>query len=338
MPISTPSAASTRAAPEPHERTRTERVIVVSGASAGVGRAIVRELAEPGTFLALLARGADGLRGACRDARERGALARSWTLDVADADAVERAARELEDEVGPPDVWINNAMVTVLAPSWELTPEEVRRVTEVNYLGAVHGTLAALRRMRPRGRGTIVQVGSALAYRAIPLQAAYCASKFALRGFTDALRTELLHERSAVRVTMVHLPALNTPQFGWCRTRLPRQPQPVPPIYQPEVAARGVREALERRTREVWVGWPAVRAIVGGGLAPGVADRYLAEHGFEAQQTGAPVPPDRPDNLFAPLPGDRGAHGAFDARAHAHSRYDRLRRRLLALLGLGGAR
>lgn len=308
-------------------------MIVVTGASAGVGRAIVRELAEPGVRLALLARGRDGLEGATREAEERGARARAWMVDVAEAAAVDRAAGELETEFGPPDVWVNNAMVTVLAPTWQLTADEIKRVTEVNYLGAVHGTLAALRSMRPRGRGTIVQVGSALAYRAIPLQAAYCASKFALRGFTDALRTELLHEHNGVHVTMVHLPALNTPQFSWCRTRLPNQPQPVPPIFQPEVAARGVREAIARRTREVWVGWPAVRAIVGGSLAPKVADAYLAHNGYEAQQTELPLRPDRQDNLFEPVAGDHGAHGVFDERARPRSRYDSWRRRLLWLLG-----
>lgn len=327
-----------RGAPSPRiERQAATReddeVVVITGASAGVGRAIVRELACPGRRLALLARGRDGLDGACRDAQARGAVARAWAVDVADADGVARCAEEIEAELGAPDVWINDAMVTVLSAVADLRPAEIHRVTDVNYHGAVHGTLAALRSMRRRGRGTIIQVGSALSYRAIPLQAAYCASKFALRAFTDALRTELMHEGSAIHVTMVHLPALNTPQFGWCRTRLRKHPQPVPPIFQPEVAARGVREAMRRRTREVWVGWPTVRTILGNGLAPWFADRVLARMGYESQQTEQPIASDRPDNLFEALPGDHGAHGAFDERARERSRYDTLRRGLLRLFG-----
>ncbi len=317
----------------------SDRVVVVTGASAGVGRAIVRELAEPGVVLALLARGPEGLEGARADAEGRGAVARAYPVDVADPAAVDRVARAIEAELGAPDVWINDAMVTVLAPAWEVTVEELRRVTDVNYLGAVYGTLAALRTMRPRNAGTIVQIGSALAYRSIPLQSAYCASKFALRGFTDSLRTELMHEKSGVRVTMVHLPAVNTPQFGWCRSRLPNHPQPVPPIFQPEVAARAVREAIARGTREVFCGWPAVQAIVGNRIAPWFADRVLAKLGFDAQQTEEAIGPDRRDNLFEPIAGDHGAHGSFDARARPRSRWDGVRRGLLRLVGpLGSLR
>jgi short-subunit dehydrogenase len=238
---------------------------------------------------------------------------------VADSAAVEAAADAVEREFGPIDIWVNNAMATVFSPAWEVTPDELRRATEVTYLGAAHGTLAALRRMRPRNHGTIVQVGSALAYRAIPLQAPYCAAKHALRGYTDAVRCELLHEGSKVHLTMVHLPALNTPQFSWGRTRLPNHPQPVPPIFQPEVAADAIVWAAYHRRREVFVGWPTVKAVFGNKLAPRYADRKLAEMGYEAQQTQEPLPPGRPDNLFEPAPGDYGAHGVFDARARARS-------------------
>jgi NAD(P)-dependent dehydrogenase (short-subunit alcohol dehydrogenase family) len=262
--------------------------------------------------------------------------------DVADAEAVEAAAGEVEDALGPIDVWVNNAMTSVFSPVRELTADEVRRVTEVTYLGSVHGTLSALRRMRPRDAGTIVQVGSALAYRAIPLQAAYCGSKFAIRGFVDSLRTELLHEGSGVRITSVHLPALDTPQFGWVRTRLPRHPQPVPPIYGPEVAARAIVWASAHPRREVWVGGTTTATIVGNRLAPGLLDRYLARTGVDAQQLDEPVEPDREDNLWKPVPGHQAAHGRFRDRAHGRSLQleTTIRRRPLAvagmLAGLGG--
>jgi short-subunit dehydrogenase len=232
---------------------------------------------------------------------------------------VERAADDVEAALGPIDVWVNNAMVSVFAPVIDTTADEYRRVTEVTYLGFVHGTLAALRRMKPRNRGTIVQVGSALAYRAIPLQSAYCAAKHAVKGFTESLRTELLHEGSAVHLTMVHLPAVNTPQFAWSRAKLPRDPQPVPPIFQPEVAADGIVFAATHRRRAIWLGWPVTKAIVGEALTPGVADRYLAENGYESQQTDQPIEPHRADNLYEPLPGDHGAHGAFDDVARSFS-------------------
>ena len=241
--------------------------------------------------------------------------------DVADAEAVEEAARRVEEELGEIDVWVNDAMASVFSPFSEITPEEYRRATEVTYLGYVYGTMAALRRMRERNRGTIVQVGSALSYRAIPLQSAYCGAKFAIRGFTDSLRTELMHEGSNVHLTMVQLPAHNTPQFGWSRTKLPKHPQPVPPIYQPEVAAEAVYWAAHKRRREVWVGASSVMVILGNKLAPALADHYLARTGYGSQQTSEEVDPGRPDNLFAPLDEDedRGARGVFGEQAHEKS-------------------
>ena len=239
--------------------------------------------------------------------------------DVSDASAVESAAERIEQELGPIDVWVNNAMVSVFAPIVDTTPAEFRRVTEVTYLGYVHGTLAALKRMRARDRGVIVQVGSALAHRSIPLQAAYCAAKHAVTGFTESLRSELIHEKSRVSVTEVHLPAMNTPQFHWSRAKMPNKPQPVPPIFQPEVAADAIVFAAENKRRQLLVGVPVVKAVVGEKFVPGYADRYLAEHGYDAQQTNEPLPPNRRDNLFEPLPGDAGAHGVFDDRARSFS-------------------
>ncbi|HVY46781.1 MAG TPA: SDR family oxidoreductase, partial [Minicystis sp.] len=239
--------------------------------------------------------------------------------DVADPDRVEAAAAAVEREFGRIDVWVNDAMVSVFSPAMEMLPEEYKRVTEVTYLGYVYGTLAALRRMRPRNRGSIVQVGSALARRSIPLQSAYCAAKHAIEGFTESLRSELLHDGCRVHLTMVQMPALNTPQFSWVRSRLPRKPQPVPPIFQPEVAAEAIVFAAHHRRRELYVGWPTIKAIEGEKLIPGEIDRYLATHGYASQQTDEPVSPGRADNLFAPLPGDRGAHGDFDDRANRRS-------------------
>jgi short-subunit dehydrogenase len=232
---------------------------------------------------------------------------------------VEAAADRIEHDLGPIDVWINNAMVSVFSPVLQMEADEFKRVTDVTYLGAVYGTHAALKRMVPRNHGTILQVGSALAYRGIPLQSAYCAAKHALQGFTESLRTELLHDHSRVHVTMVHLPALNTPQFDWSRSRMPRQPQPVPPIFQPEVAADAIIWAADQRRREVLVGWPTLEATVGNTLMPDVVDRYLARVGYDAQQTAEPVAPDRPDNLFEPVHRDAGAHGRFDAGARRSS-------------------
>ncbi len=295
------------------------RVVVVTGASAGVGRATARRFAEEGDAIALIARGMERLEAAAREVEALGGCALALPLDVGEPEALEAAAAQVEAELGPIDVWVNNAMVTVYAPVTRLTPEEFRRVTEVTYLGSVWGTMAALRRMLPRDRGTIVQVGSALAYRGIPLQSAYCGAKHGLEGFYDSLRTELLHDGSNIRVTIVELPGLNTPQFSWGRTKMPREPKPVPPIFQPEVAADAIVWASRHPRRELYVGWPTFEAIVGNKIAPGLADRYLARTGYDAQQSDEPVPPDRPDNLFEPVPGDFAARGRFDGRAKPRS-------------------
>lgn len=317
------------------------RVVVVTGASAGVGRAIVRRFAKEGASIGLIARGIDGLEGARREVEAEGGRALVLPLDVADAQAVEDAAELVERELGPIDVWINDAMVSVFAPVHETTAEEFRRVTEVTYLGVVHGTLSALKRMRKRDAGTIVQIGSALAYRSIPLQSAYCAAKHAVKGFTESLRVELIHDQSNVVVTEVQLPAVNTPQFSWSRAKLPNEPQPVPPIFQPEMVADAVLCAVRDRRREVWLAWPTVKAIVGEKLAPALADRYLARMGYESQQTNEPIDPHRRDNLSRPLPGDHGAHGDFDTRARRTSlawSASKHRKVLVgALVGLGAA-
>ena len=295
-------------------------VVVITGASAGVGRATVREFASHGARIGLIARGRDGLEGARRDVETLGGEAEVFPCDVSDAGAIERSAEAVESRFGPIDVWINNAMVSVFSPVAETPPEGFRRVTEVTYLGVVYGTLAALKRMLPRDRGAIIQVGSALAYRGIPLQAAYCGAKHAIQGFCDSLRCELLHMKSRVRLTMVQMPALNTPQFSWVKSRLPRKAQPVPPIFQPEVAARAICWAAHHDRRELWVGWPTVEAIAGNRVVPGLLDRYLARTGYESQQTNEPADPGRPDNLWEPVAGDHGAHGDFDARAAGSSR------------------
>jgi NAD(P)-dependent dehydrogenase (short-subunit alcohol dehydrogenase family) len=263
----------------------------------------------------LIARGRDGLEAARVEIEQAGGRALVCPADVASDDQVEAAAAAIEARFGPPDVWINNAMVSVFSPVAKMTADEFRRVTDVTYLGVVYGTLAALRRMIPRDRGRIVQVGSALAYRGIPLQSAYCAAKHAVQGFCDSLRAELLHDGSRVTVTMVQLPALNTPQFDWVKSRLPNRAQPVPPVFQPEVAVEGILWAADSGRREIYVGLPAVKAIVGDKIAPGLLDRYLAQTGYSAQQTDEPEDPSRANNLWAPLPGDHGAHGRFDAIA-----------------------
>ncbi len=316
-----------------------DQVVVVTGASSGVGRAAARELARRGARVGLIARGADGLAGARADVEAAGSRALAVPTDIADATQVEAAAERIERELGAIDVWVNNAMTSVFAPFWKIEPEEYRRATEVTYLGAVYGTMAAVRRMRARDAGTIVQVGSALAYRGIPLQSAYCGAKHAMQGFTESLRCELLHEHSKVKVTMVQLPAMNTPQFDVVRSRLPRKAQPVPPIYQPEVAARAIAWAAEGHDRrEIWVGGSTAITIAGNNLAAGLGDHYLGRSGFDSQQTKEPERP-RPDNLFAPVPGDRGAHGRFDDGAHGQSLQllVALRRRtILAAAGLIG--
>jgi NAD(P)-dependent dehydrogenase (short-subunit alcohol dehydrogenase family) len=294
-------------------------VVVVTGASAGVGRATAVAFARKGARVGLLARGADGLEGARRDVEAAGGQALITAADVADPEQVEGAAAAVEDAFGPIAVWVNNAMATIFSPLVEITAAEYKRATEVTYLGYVWGTMAALRRMLPRDRGVIVQVGSALAYRGIPLQAPYCGAKHAIQGFTESLRCELLHDGSNVRVTMVQLPALNTPQFDWGRSRLPRKPQPVPPIYQPELAAEAIVWSAQDPPREVSVGGPTVIAILGDKVAPGLGDRYLARSAYESQQTDEPDGDDRPDNLFEPVHGDHGAHGRFDSVAHTRS-------------------
>jgi NADP-dependent 3-hydroxy acid dehydrogenase YdfG len=293
---------------------------MVTGASAGVGRATAQAFARRGARIGLLARGTEGLQAARKEVEALGGKALVLGADVADAAQVEAAAQALEDALGPIDIWVNNAMVTIVSPVKDLTPEEIQRVTEVTYLGAVHGTMAALKRMLARNRGVIVQVGSALAYRAIPLQSAYCGAKHGLRGFTDSLRSELLHEGSRVGLTMVHLPALNTPQFSWCRTRMPGHPQPVAPIYQPEVAAAAIVWAAEHRPRELQVGLPTVKAVWANKVLPGLLDRYLALKGYDAQQMEEQVDRDRPDNLWQPVPGIAAAHGRFDREARPRSR------------------
>ncbi len=293
--------------------------VVITGASAGLGRATAEEFGKHGANVALLARGVDGLEAAKQEIESLGGKALAIPTDVADPDAVERAAGSVEEELGPIDIWVNNAMASVFSPVKEMQPDEYKRVTDVTYLGVVYGTLAALKRMLPRDRGTIVQVGSALAYRSIPLQSAYCAAKHAIAGFTDSLRCELIHDRSNVHVTMVQMPALNTPQFGWVKSRLRHKAKPVPPIYQPEVGARAIYWAAHHRRRELFVGWPTVEAIEGNKITPGVLDHYLGRTGYSAQQTCEVEDPNRPDNLWQPVPGDHGAHGTFDASAHESS-------------------
>ena len=300
---------------------RGRQVVMITGASAGVGRATSVAFARRGARIGLLARGREGLEAARRDVEAAGGQAIMCQADVARPDQVEAAAAALEDAFGPIDVWVNNAMASVFSPVVDMTPEEFDRVTAVTYLGAVYGTLAALRRMRPRDDGAIVQVGSALAYRGIPLQSAYCAAKHALQGFCDSLRTELLHDNSRIRLTMVQLPALNTPQFDWVKSRLPGRAQPVPPIFQPEVAAKAILWASQQDRREVYVGMPTVVAVVGNKVAPGLGDAYLSQHGYDSQQSEEPEDPDRPHNLWTAVDENRdfGAHGRFDARARAKS-------------------
>lgn len=308
-------------------------VVVITGASAGVGRATARMFARRGWRIALLARGQAGLEAARAEVEDHGSSALVIPTDVADVEQVEAAAAQVERDLGPIDVWVNNAMATIFCEFDKIDPQDFRRATEVTYLGTVWGTHAALKRMQTRNAGTIVQVGSALAYRSIPLQAPYCGAKSAIRGFTDSLRSELIHRNSKVHITMVHLSAFNTPQFDWGRACIARQPQPVPPIFQPEVAADAIYFAATHRRRELWVGWPAVKAIVGQKLFPGILDRFLGRMGYDAQHTDELIPPDRKDNLYEPLPKDHGAHGRFDARSRTTSAQLWASKHRLAILG-----
>jgi NAD(P)-dependent dehydrogenase (short-subunit alcohol dehydrogenase family) len=300
------------------------QTVVVTGASAGIGRAVACAFGARGANVALLARGEDGLEGAAKDVEARGGTPLSIPVDVSDYAAVDAAAARVVARFGGIDVWVNDAFSSIFAPFWQIDPEEFRRTTEVSYLGYVHGTRAALDRMLPRDHGVVVQVGSALAYRGIPLQSAYCGAKHAIQGFTESLRCELLHRHSAVRVTMVQMPAVNTPQFGWVRSRLRRHAQPVPPIYQPELAARAVLYAADHpKRREYWVGGTTAATLLANAVAPGLLDRYLARTGFSAQQTDEPHDPTDAGNLFRPMDAagepDAGAHGEFDDRAHRRS-------------------
>ncbi len=312
-------------------------VVVITGASAGVGRAVVREFARRKAAIGLIARGKERLEAAKQEVEQQGGRALALSVDVADSSAVHQAAEQVASAFGPIDVWVNDAMTTVFAPVKDIQPEEFKRATEVTYLGCVYGTMAALKHMRQRDQGTIVQVGSALAYRSIPLQSPYCGAKHAIVGFTDSLRCELIHQKSNIHVTVVHLPAMNTPQFSWCRTRLPRHPQPVPPIFEPEVAARAIYYAAHNKRREIFVGGPTVKAIYGQDVAPSFADWYLGTHGYDAQQTAEPVAPDRPDNLFQPVAGDWAAHGIFtdQARTFSLQNWVNLRRVPIALAAAG---
>ncbi|MCI0151736.1 SDR family oxidoreductase [Paraburkholderia sediminicola] len=295
------------------------KVVVITGASAGVGRAAALAFAQRGAHVALLARDPASLDDTAGQVRKFGVQALPIALDVSDADAVEAAAARVEAELGPIDVWVNNAMLTVFGPVASLTPAEFSRVTQVTYLGYVWGTMAALRRMATRDRGCIVQVGSALAYRSIPLQAAYCGAKHAIRGFTDALRCELLHEHSRIHLTMVQMPALNTPQFDWAENHMPHAPQPVASIYQPEVAARAIVWAATHRRREVYVGMSTVKAILANKIAPGLLDRFLGRTGYQAQERAGPASAAAPSNLWQPVTAAHRVHGPFDAQANEHS-------------------
>jgi NAD(P)-dependent dehydrogenase (short-subunit alcohol dehydrogenase family) len=316
--------------------------VVVTGASAGIGRAVARLFGERGDRVGLIARGQAGLEGAAHDVQQAGGSAMAVAADVADFAQVDAAAQQIEETLGPIDVWVNVAFTSVFAPFAEMTPAEFRRVTEVSYLGFVHGTMAALNRMRPRDRGVIVQVGSALGERSIPLQSAYCGAKHAINGFTSSLRCELLHDKSGVSITIVQMPAVNTPQFSWVRSKLPRHPQPVPPIYQPEVAARGVVFAADHpRRRQYLVGATTTATILGNRVMPALLDRYLARTGFDSQQTGGVERHDRPDNLWAPVDGaqgtDHGAHGEFDDKSHPRSAQLRLSEHPVAVTAAGAA-
>ncbi len=316
---------------------RTKEVVVITGASAGHGRAVARRFARRGASIGLLARGRDGLEAAQREVESLGGRALVVPTDVSDAEQVEAAARAVESEFGPITVWVNNAMTSVFSPVKRLRPEEISRVTEVTYLGYVYGTMVALKRMLPRDNGIIIQVGSALAYRGIPLQAAYCGAKHAIQGFTESLRAELLHDKSRVRVTLVQMPAMNTTQFSWSRNNMRHNPQPVPPVYEPEVGAKAVVWAADHNRREIEVGSSTVTAILANKIAPALLDHYLARFGYSSQQTSEPVDRSRPDNLWKAVPGDHGVHGPFSNRSARRSPqvWTTLHRGTLAAAGLG---
>lgn len=291
------------------------KTVVITGASAGLGRAMAREFAKHGANIGLIARGIDGLNAAKKEVEDLGSEALIVPADVSHANEVENAARKIEEHFGKIDIWINNAMVSVFAPFEKIEAKDFERVTDVTYLGQVYGTAAALKRMKPRNKGTIILVGSALAYRGIPLQSAYCGAKHAIHGFFESLRSELIHEKSKIKLCMVQLPAMNTTQFEFVKSYLPNKPKPMGKIYEPEVAARAIVDVAKNFERELYVGYPTVKTILGNKVAPGYLDKYLAETGFDGQQTDEPESPDRKDNLYEPLPGDHGAHGDFDAEA-----------------------
>lgn len=297
------------------EKNFKDKTVVITGASAGLGRALVREFAKHGANIGLIARGIDGLNAARKEVEDLGGEALVVPTDVSHANEVENAARKIEERFGKIDVWINNAMVSVFGPFEKIEAKDYERVTDVTYLGQVYGTKAALKRMKPRNKGTIILIGSALAYRGIPLQSAYCGAKHAIHGFFESLRSELIKEKSKIKLSMVQLPAMNTTQFGFVKSYLPNQPKPMGKIYEPEVAARAVVQVAKDFEREVYVGYPTVKTILGNKIVPGFLDKYLAETGYSGQQTDKLASPNRQNNLYAPLPGDHGAHGNFDSEA-----------------------
>lgn len=314
----------------------TGKTIVVTGASAGLGRAIIRELAKYDVNLGLIARGREGLEGAKKEAENMGSRAIVLETDVSDASQVEAAAQKVERQYGNIDIWINNAMVSVFGEVKNITAEEYKRVTEVTYLGQVYGTMAALKRMSPRNKGTIILIGSALAYRGIPLQSAYCGAKHGIHGFFESLRAELIHDKSSIRLCMIQMPAMNTTQFGFVKNKLPNKPRPMGTIYEPEIAAKAVLYVTKHPRREVNVGYTTIESILGNKVCPSFMDRYLARTGYTGQQTSEPAGPDEKDNLWHPLEGDHGAHGAFEAWA-THSSPLLWATRHRKLIALGGA-
>ena len=311
------------------------KIVVVTGAGAGVGRATAEAFARAGCDVGLIGRDRARLEAAAEALGALGVRSLVQTADVADADAVAAAADQIEAGLGPIDIWVNNAMATIFAPVGDVTADEYRRATEVTYLGTIHGCKAAMRMMNRRGKGVIINVGSALAYRSVPLQSAYCGAKSAIRGFTDSLRSELIHDRSGIRLCMVHLPAINTPQFDWALNKMGRRPRPVPPVYSPDVPARAIVYAAFHPRRELWVGWPTVKAILANRIAPAFADWYLASTGYSGQLTSEPEPEDRPANLFEPVAGDYGAKGRFTDKERGTSLELFSDRHKAATIGLG---